>query len=189
MKNLLIISSIFLISGCATKNANNEYQNNYSYHSYLQNSNAISNYNSNNYNPRGNQFTNNLSQKIEQTAKSHLGKPYVWGANGPYSFDCSGFTKAVYRQYGMEIPRVSKEQAKYGRIIPWQQLQKGDLIFFDSKKSLKVSHVGIYLGEGNFIHASSSKHRVVISRLTSNYYSKHFKWGRRLTQANMYASR
>jgi len=195
MKNLLIISSVLLISGCATKNANNQYQSTYSYHSYLDNytNNTISNYNLEENNPREYQLNNthvsNLTHKIEQTAKSHLGKPYVWGANGPYSFDCSGFTKAVYSQFGMEIPRVSKEQAKYGQIVPWQQLQKGDLIFFDSKKSSKVSHVGIYLGEGSFIHASSSKHRVVISNLTSSYYSKHFKWGRRLTQENVYASR
>ena len=174
MKNLLIISSILLLSGCVQKNADNSYPSNYSYHSY---NHQTSNYNSNAL----------LSKKIERTAKSHLGKTYKWGANGPYTFDCSGFTKSVFNQHGIKIPRVSRDQAKVGQIIPWNYLKKGDLIFFDSKKSSRVSHVGIYLGEGKFIHASSSKHRVVISNLESNYYTKHFKWGRRVAETNMYA--
>jgi cell wall-associated NlpC family hydrolase len=168
MKNLLLISSVLLISGCIQKNKINQYPNNYSYHSY--NSNFINN-------------------QIERTAKSHLGKKYVWGANGPYTFDCSGFTKAVFAQYNINIPRVSQNQAQKGKIIPWNYLKKGDLIFFDSKKSSRVSHVGIYLGSGKFIHASSAKHCVVISNLTSNYYTKHFKWGRRVTEINRYTSR
>ena len=192
MKNLLLISSILLISGCVQKNADNTYTSAYSYHSYNQHPSTHyqnqrgnqSNYQRNN--PRNNRF---LSTQIERTAKSHLGKTYEWGANGPYTFDCSGFTKAVFAQYGIDIPRVSRDQAKEGRIVPRNYLSKGDLIFFDSKKSSRVSHVGIYLGEGAFIHASSSKHRVVISSLNSNYYSKHFKWGRRVTEAGRYASR
>jgi cell wall-associated NlpC family hydrolase len=185
MKNLLLISSVLLISGCVQKNVNSHYPtSNPSRNSYNITQQTNSNYHRNNYkNPHF------LNTQIEKTAKSHLGKKYVWGANGPYTFDCSGFTKAVFAKYKIDIPRVSKEQAKVGRIIPWNYLQKGDLIFFDSKKSSRVSHVGIYLGEGKFIHASSSKHRVVISKLTSNYYSKHFKWGRRVTEATRYASR
>jgi cell wall-associated NlpC family hydrolase len=172
MKNLLLISSILLISGCVQKNANNEYPTNHSYHSYNQTESSSS-----------------LNNQIERTAKSHLGKKYVWGANGPYTFDCSGFTKSVFAQYNIDIPRISRDQAKEGKIVPWNYLEKGDLIFFDSRKSSRVSHVGIYLGGGEFIHASSSKHRVVISSLNSNYYSKHFKWGRRVTETNRYASR
>lgn len=137
----------------------------------------------------GNQ-TNLIANQIERIARSHLGKTYVWGANGPYAFDCSGFTKSVFDNNGISIPRVSKDQAKVGQYVPKSQLQKGDLVFFDSNKSSKVSHVGIYLGNGQFIHASSSKKRVVIGNLNSGYHSKHFKWGRRLTSANnIYASR
>ena len=176
MRNLLLISSVLLISGCVQKNANNQYPTNYSYHSYNQTQQIRSS-------------SNFLNNQIERTAKSHLGKKYVWGANGPYTFDCSGFTKAVFAQYNINIPRVSRDQAKEGKIIPWNYLQKGDLIFFDSRKSSRVSHVGIYLGQGEFIHASSSKHRVVISSLNSNYYTKHFKWGRRVTDTERYASR
>jgi cell wall-associated NlpC family hydrolase len=200
MKNLILISSVLLISGCVQKNADNTYTSTYSYHSYNQHRSAHyetprisqNSYQINNIREHSNtNFVNNqfLSSQIEQTAKSHLGKTYEWGANGPSTFDCSGFTKAVFAQYGITIPRVSREQAKEGKIIPRNYLSKGDLIFFDSKKSSRVSHVGIYLGEGAFIHASSSKHRVVISSLNSNYYSKHFKWGRRVTEAGRYASR
>jgi len=171
MKTLLLISSILLFAGCVQKNADNHYPSRYSYHSYNQNQQANNNHRN----------SHTLTQNIEKTAKSHLGKTYEWGANGPYTFDCSGFTKSVFSQYGINIPRVSRDQAKVGKIIPWNYLQKGDLIFFDSKKSSRVSHVGIYLGGGAFIHASSSKHRVVISSLKSNYYTKHFKWGRRVT--------
>ena len=193
MKNLILLSSVLLIAGCVQKNADNTYTSTYSYHSYNQHRSAhyqTPRHNQNHYqinNNRGN--SGFLSSQIERTAKSHLGKTYEWGANGPSTFDCSGFTKAVFAQYGITIPRVSTEQAKAGKMIPRNYLNKGDLIFFDSKKSSKVSHVGIYLGNGAFIHASSSKHRVVISSLNSNYYSEHFKWGRRVTDAGRYASR
>jgi len=176
MKSLLIISSVLLISGCVQKNSDNQYPSNYSYHSY--NRTQQPQIHDNNY----------LNSNIERTAKSHLGKRYVWGANGPNSFDCSGFTKAVFATNNIVIPRVSRAQAKKGKIIPRSYLKKGDLIFFDSKKSSRVSHVGIYLGEGKFIHASSSKHQVVISNLNSSYYTKHFKWGRRVSQLREYAT-
>jgi len=184
MKNLILISSVLIISGCVQKNVDNTYPSSYSYHSYNQHASTINI--EQRSNPRNNRL---LSTQIERTAKSHLGKTYEWGANGPYTFDCSGFTKAVFAQYGINIPRVSREQAKTGKIVPRNYLVKGDLIFFDSKKSSKVSHVGIYLGNGAFIHASSAKHHVVISSLNSNYYRKHFKWGRRVTEGGRFARR
>ena len=119
--------------------------------------------------------------QIESLAKSQLGKRYRWGANGPYDFDCSGFTKFVYAHNGVNLPRVSRDQAKVGKRVDVNHLQKGDLIFFDSSKSSRVSHTGIYLGDNQFIHASSSKKKVVVSRL-QGYYRKHFKWGRRVIQ-------
>jgi len=135
-----------------------------------------------------NQPTNNISNNIERTAKSLLGTDYQYGATGPYQYDCSSFTKHVFAKQGINLPRVSRDQAQRGQFVTANQLQKGDLIFFDSKKSAKVSHVGIYLGRGDFIHASSAKDKVTISNLSSNYYSKHFKWGRRVTNVN-YAMR
>lgn len=211
MKSLLLIPTIALFSGCVQKNTDNSYPVTYSYHSYhervvlpslqveppLKNKKLISSRSKDiTSDPKPQTFYNSyyqqnnfLSENIEETAKSHLGKTYVWGANGPYTFDCSGFTKSVFREHGIKIPRVSRDQAKVGQIIPMQQLVKGDLIFFDSKKSSRVSHVGIYLGEGKFIHASSSKKRVVVSKLGSSYYTKHFKWGRRLSPPSVYARR
>lgn len=115
---------------------------------------------------------------IESVAKSKLGKKYKWGGNGPYQYDCSGFTKEVFAKSGIKIPRVSREQAKVGRKISKHQLRKGDLIFFHSKKSKVVDHVGIYLGQGKFIHASRFHKRIVISPLRE--YRRYFSWGRRL---------
>ena len=115
---------------------------------------------------------------IESIAKSKLGKQYKWGGNGPYQYDCSGFTKEVFAQTGIKIPRVSREQAKIGRKIYKSELQKGDLIFFHSKKSKVVDHVGIYLGKGKFIHASRFHKRIVISPLRE--YRRLFSYGRRL---------
>ena len=134
------------------------------------------------------QYNLPMVNNIENTAKSLLGTDYQYGANGPYQYDCSSFTKYVFAKQGINLPRVSRDQAQRGQYIQAGQLKKGDLIFFDSKKSTKVSHVGIYLGRGDFIHASSAQDKVTISNLNSNYYSKHFKWGRRVTNNN-YAMR
>jgi cell wall-associated NlpC family hydrolase len=111
-----------------------------------------------------------------------MGKDYVWGADGPYNFDCSGFTKFVYSQNGIKLPRVSKEQAQIGQFVSRNNLRRGDLVFFSTSRHSEVGHAGIYLGRGEFIHASSAKDRVVISSIYSNYYSKHFKWGRRVVR-------
>ena len=130
----------------------------------------------------------NIGKNIETVAKSLLGTDYQYGATGPNQYDCSGFTKYVFSKQGINLPRVSRDQAKIGQFVNIEHLQKGDLIFFDSIKSANISHVGIYLGGGQFIHASSSKDQVTLSNLRTNYYSNHFKWGRRVTSRG-YASR
>jgi len=125
-------------------------------------------------------------------AKSFLGTPYVWGATGPDKFDCSGFTQWVFRDVGINIPRVSKDQAQVGQLISFNNLQAGDMMFFDThkKRTGKVTHVGIYLGNGNFIHASSAGKKVVIYNFNKKtYYKKRFLWGRRVTNHSLhYAS-
>jgi hypothetical protein len=130
--------------------------------------------------------------QIELNAKSFLGIPYVWGATGPSKFDCSGFTQWVYRDVGINIPRVSKDQARVGQYIQYQNLQRGDMVFFDTKKRRagKVTHVGIYLGSGDFIHASSAGKQVVIYNFNEkSFYKKRFLWGRRVTNNHFhYAS-
>jgi len=118
------------------------------------------------------------SQYIEKMARTKLGKTYKWGGNGPYAYDCSGFTKEIFELNGIHIPRVSKDQAKVGLKVSKKNLKKGDLIFFNDKESSAVSHVGIYLGHGKFIHASKFHKQIVISPLRE--YRRFFKWGRRL---------
>jgi len=119
------------------------------------------------------------SVHIEKIAKSMLGKKYKWGGDGPYRYDCSGFTKEVFEENGIELPRQAKEQAKVGIKVYRHQLRKGDLVFFTSKNHTTINHVGIYLGNGKFIHASRFHRRIVISPFRE--YKKYFKWGRRVT--------
>ena len=126
---------------------------------------------------------------IEWKAKSFLGVPYVWGATGPNKFDCSGFTQWVYRDAGINIPRVSRDQARVGQFISYNNLQRGDMVFFDTKKHRTglVSHVGIYLGNGNFIHASSAGKKVVIYNFNNKtFYKKRFLWGRRVIKPSFH---
>lgn len=120
--------------------------------------------------------------KIIDLAKQKLGKKYVWGAVGNKgTFDCSGLTKYVYQKNGIILPRTSINQSKYGKYISRNQLQPGDLVFFDTSKDCKgyVNHVGIYIGKGKFLHASSAQKKVVISKLDKTFYGKRFKVARR----------
>ena len=125
--------------------------------------------------------TDSFIEQIEKLAKLQLGKEYKWGGDGPYTFDCSGFTRYVFERNGVYLPRTSSQQATVGQYITMPNLQKGDLVFFGKKNSSIINHSGIFLGKGEFIHASSSKKRVVISRLDSGYYHEHFKLARRIT--------
>jgi len=124
-----------------------------------------------------------VTRKIEWDAKKLLGKKYVWGATGPRTYDCSGFTQKIYRDAGINIPRVSRDQARVGQFISYNNLRKGDLVFFDThkKRTGKVTHVGIYLGAGNFIHASSGAKKIVIFNFNDKtFYKKRFLWARRV---------
>lgn len=136
--------------------------------------------------------TTHIIKSVEWNAKSFLGTPYVWAATGPSRFDCSGFTQWVYRDVGINIPRVSRDQAKVGSYVMYKNLQKGDMVFFDTKKRRSgiVTHVGIYLGNGNFIHASSAAKKVVVYNFNKKkFYKERFLWGRRVIHNNMhYAS-
>jgi cell wall-associated NlpC family hydrolase len=121
-------------------------------------------------------------QRITSLAKTKLGKKYVWGASGNKNcYDCSSFTKFVYKNIGIDIPRTSIRQSKFGKFVKRSELKKGDLIFFDTSKKRKgyVNHVGIYLGDNKFIHASSARKKVVITSLNKNFYSNRYKGARR----------
>lgn len=119
-----------------------------------------------------------ISSKIQSAinlAKEQLGKDYVWGANGPESFDCSGLTRYLYKEaFGITIPRVSYDQAEYGKEVSKSELQPGDLVFFDTMNKGRVSHVGIYIGNDQFIHAANSKQGVITSNLTGTKYEKEY---------------
>ncbi len=118
-------------------------------------------------------------EKIIAAARAQLGKPYVWGATGMSSFDCSGLTSYAFRQGGISLSRTAYAQG-YGKgtKLTKSQLKRGDLVFFNTiSDSDRCDHVGIYLGDNQFIHASSGGKRVMISSL-SGYYERNFSWGR-----------
>lgn len=114
-------------------------------------------------------------------AYQYLGVPYVYGGASPSGFDCSGFTMYVYNQLGISLPHGATPQLKYGTYVSRSELQPGDLVFF-SDGSYPASHVGIYVGDDQFIHASSSSSNgycVCVSSLNTSYYSRNFVGGRR----------
>ncbi|SFV58002.1 NLP/P60 family protein [hydrothermal vent metagenome] len=104
--------------------------------------------------------------------RESYGKRYRWAEEGPRSFDCSGLTYYTYGSMNIWLPRRAIEQSRYGRSVSIKRLRYGDLIFFDTRKRPrgKVNHVGIYVGNNHFIHASSSKKRVIRSSLKKRFY-------------------
>ncbi len=130
-------------------------------------------------------------EEIIETAKTFLGTKYVWAANGPNAFDCSGFTKYVFKENGITLPRYSGHQAKVGIKVSFDELEKGDLVFFDTEHKFrgKVNHVGIYIGDHKFIHASSAKKKVIITSFDEKpFYKQRFLKGARVINSNTYAS-
>ena len=121
---------------------------------------------------------------IAATAKQYLGTGYVYGGASPRGFDCSGFTMYVYSQHGYSLPHSATSQWQTGlgtRVYSISELQPGDLVFFNdpSRNAGKAcSHAGIYTGDGQFIHSSSSRSGgVIVSSLTSGYYNTYFVGG------------
>jgi len=123
-------------------------------------------------------------RKVVDIVKSQVGKRYVWGATGPNSFDCSGLMLYAYKQVGISLNRVSADQAQNGVAVSRSNLQPGDLVFFrginTSSSSKRISHVGMYIGNNEFIHAANSNRGVVKDDLTSSYYSSHYVTARRI---------
>lgn len=119
--------------------------------------------------------------EIVATGKKYLGVPYSFGGTSPRGFDCSGFTSYVYKQHGISIPRTTGGQASAGTKVDKANLQIGDLLIFSNTYKAGPSHAGIYIGDGKFVHASSTRSGgVIISDLNSNYYTNHFSYGRRV---------
>ena len=122
-----------------------------------------------------------IGSSVADLAKQYLGVRYAWGGASPSGFDCSGFTMYVYKQFGYSLPHTASGQWASGlgsKISTVSELQSGDLVFFNdpSRNAGKAcSHAGIYVGNGQFIHASSAKNGVIYSDITSGYYNRYFK--------------
>ena len=119
------------------------------------------------------------AQKIIATARQYLGVPYQWGGASPSGFDCSGFVQYVFGAHGITLPRTSKQQWTIGSSVSKGNLKPGDLVFFANTYAEGISHLGIYIGDGQFIHSSSSK-GVVISLLSNSYWASHYYGARRV---------
>ena len=118
------------------------------------------------------------NSKLVELAKSKLGCKYVWGATGENTFDCSGLTYWCHKQIGISIPRTSLEQSRSGKSVSKSDLQPGDLVFFKTT-SAPVGHVGMYVGNGQFIHAPNKSKPVKYDSLSSSYYSSRYVNARR----------
>ncbi|HSR73508.1 MAG TPA: NlpC/P60 family protein [Sulfurovum sp.] len=121
-------------------------------------------------------------QKLLEDAKYFKGGRYVWGGTTPEGFDCSGYVQYLYRKHNINLPRTAWEQSQKGQAVESDDLQKWDLLFFltDKKRGIPITHVGIYIGDGNFIHAASKKDGIIISPLTHGKYAKTFVSARRI---------
>lgn len=122
--------------------------------------------------------SSSIVRRIVQSSLRYQGIPYVFGGTTPNGFDCSGFTRYVFAQAGIYLPRSADEQYEVGRSVSYSRLQSGDLVYFTTYES-GASHVGIYLGNGQFISATSSR-GIAIARLDSGYWGDRYIGARRV---------
>ena len=121
-----------------------------------------------------------LRGNLVATAKRFIGTPYRWGGTSQVSgFDCSGLTMTVYRLNGMELPRTASAQYASGSSISRQALEPGDLVFFRTGSSRRISHVGVYSGKGRFIHAPGRGKRIRTASLSTGYFTSRYAGARR----------
>jgi hypothetical protein len=111
--------------------------------------------------------------EIVRSAMSFLGRPYRWGGTDR-AFDCSGFTMTAYRLNGLGLPRSSAEQYARGESVATPSLREADLVFFATERRGRPSHVGLYIGDGRFVHAPSRGKVVRVDELDADYYRRHF---------------
>ena len=123
-------------------------------------------------------ISGNQGKSIVSTAQTFMGVPYVFGGTTPSGFDCSGLLQYVFKMHGISIPRLADEQYNLGKEVKRNQLSPGDLVFFTTYTE-GVSHCGIYIGDGKFLHASSSK-GVKIDSLDNEYWKPRFVGARKI---------
>ncbi len=119
-------------------------------------------------------------KEVAKTVQNYIGYPYVYGSAGPRAFDCSGLTSYVYKQYGISLPRSSNSQGSVGTYVDKANLREGDLVFFSNRSDRRINHVGIYIGNNEFVHASTSVRGVVRDNLSESYYVRNYVTARRV---------
>ncbi|RDU72608.1 hydrolase [Helicobacter aurati] len=119
-----------------------------------------------------------IRANIVVDAHNYIGTPYKWGGTSSSGFDCSGLVRAVYRLNGLDLPRISQEQFRAGKFVLKAKLQQGDLVFFVTNNGTAINHVGIYIGNGEFIHAPGSGKSVTKAKLDNSYWKRAYKGAR-----------
>jgi cell wall-associated NlpC family hydrolase len=123
---------------------------------------------------------------LARTALAYRGAPYRFGGRSSRSgFDCSGLVQVVCAKWGLYLPRVAHTQARVGVPVPIDRLEPGDLVFFKNTYKRGISHVGIYVGEGYFVHAAGTGKGVRLSLLSGSYHRKHWYGARRLDLSSL----
>jgi len=127
-------------------------------------------------------FSNENQNSLIKDAKNHKGGRYVWGGTNPKGFDCSGYVQYLYGKHGIKLPRTALAQSKIGLPVDPNYLKQGDLLFFltDKKRNIPITHVGIYVGNGQFIHAASKEKGIIISPLNTGSYADNFVGAKRV---------
>ena len=120
-----------------------------------------------------------LAASIIAMGKKYIGVPYKWAGTTPKGFDCSGFVMYVFGAHGITLPHNSRSMYSHGTSVAKKDLKPGDLVFFYGSNKSVINHVGIYIGNGQFIHASSSK-GITITGLESSYYVNHYYGAKRI---------
>lgn len=127
---------------------------------------------------------NEAKTRLQETVEPLIGTPYRYGGTSSIGFDCSGFTSYIFNQIGIELHRSSRDQATQGEKVAKDELRAGDLVFFNTFGN-SISHVGIYLGNNQFIHSSTNR-GVVINDLNEDYYVRTYVTARRVMSEEVY---
>jgi len=129
--------------------------------------------------PQGDLSSLSLGLAAATLANDQIGKPYVFGGSGPERFDCSGLVQWVYGNLGVALPRISRSQASIGREVKSREARPGDLLFFTLKGS-GIDHVGIYTGNGKFVHAPRAGRPVSTDSLNNSWWRRRLRSVRRV---------